>query len=379
MVAPEVFEAMLPYFKQSFGNPSSAHSYGKQARQAIEQSRQQIADLIGASPSEIFFTSGATESDNLAITGSIRTFGLTHAITSKIEHHAVLHCLQNHVKESQLEVNYVNLDEKGRLDLNHLEVLLSQYPGSLVSLMHGNNEIGNLNDIELIGSLCKKYQAIFHSDTVQTIGQHSIHVEKLNVNFIVGSGHKFHGPKGIGFIYIDKNLPLQPILHGGSQERQMRAGTENVSGIVGLAKALEISQNERAQTNKHVKNLKFRLIHQLQQNIPDIFFNGNSNAENESLGHIVNVSLPALENGQNVLSYLDENGIAASGGSACNTGSQSHVLKELPGTIGRENIRFSFSKYNTLTEVDYIIEKLSALYSVNEMELNDFTRAYVKE
>jgi len=223
---PRVLDAMLPFFKTHFGNPSSSHALGRQARQAVETARRTIAQLLNASPTEIYFTSGATESDNLALTGSIRAFHIRHVITSRIEHHAVLHCLRNHEERGELKLHYVNLDEKGHLSLGHLVELLRQYPGALVSLMHGNNEIGNLNDIATIAQLCRRYGAVFHSDTVQNMGGYDYDLQRLPLDYLVGSAHKFHGPKGVGLIYVNRRLKPQALLMGGGQERNLRAGTE---------------------------------------------------------------------------------------------------------------------------------------------------------
>jgi cysteine desulfurase len=243
----EVLDAMMPYMLEHFGNPSSIHTHGREVRSAIEKARKGIAGLLNTSPSEIFFTSGGTEADNTAIYCSVKAYGIHHAITTPIEHHAVLHALENLQKKGELTIHYTELDEKGRLKMEALEILMQQYPGALVSIMHANNEVGNLNDIETIGELCKKYKCLFHSDTVQTMGHYRHDLQKLKANFIVGSAHKFHGPKGVGFLYINNESKIAPLVHGGSQERNMRGGTENVYGIIGLAKALEIAYRDMEQ------------------------------------------------------------------------------------------------------------------------------------
>ncbi len=240
----EVLEAMLPLLTEQFGNPSSIHSHGRSVRSAIERARKAVAGLLHAAPAEIFFTSGGTEADNTAIRCSIDTFGLTHAITSPVEHHAVLHTLEHLHKQGQVHLSLVRLDEKGSVDMEHLEELLRTNPRSLVSLMHGNNEIGNLLDLQAVGDLCEQYNAIFHSDTVQTMGHYRHDLQALKAQFIVGAAHKFHGPKGVGFLYVRPGTRIMPFVHGGSQERNMRGGTENVYGIVGLAKALEIAYRD---------------------------------------------------------------------------------------------------------------------------------------
>ena len=238
---PEVLEVMLPVLTDQFGNPSSIHGFGRSSRSVIERARKTIAGLLHAAPAEIFFTSGGTEADNTAICSSVQTFGIKHVITSRIEHHAVLHTVEYLREIGQIQVSFVNLNADGEVDLNHLEELLSSNPNTLVSLMHGNNEIGNLLNLEVVGDLCEKYGAIFHTDTVQTMGHYKHDLQAIKANFVVGSAHKFHGPKGVGFVYVKPGTKILPFVHGGAQERNMRGGTENVYGIVGLAKALEIA------------------------------------------------------------------------------------------------------------------------------------------
>ncbi|AFK02309.1 aminotransferase class V [Emticicia oligotrophica DSM 17448] len=361
----EVLQAMLPLMTDNFGNPSSIHSHGRQVRSAIEKARKTVAGLINASPSEIFFTSGGTEADNTAITCSIDTFGLTHAITSPTEHHAVLHTLEYLAQKGIIELSFVKLDEKGNVSLEHLEELLSTKPRTLVSLMHGNNEIGNLIDLEKVGEICKKYDAIFHTDTVQTMGHFKHDVQALKVDFLVGSAHKFHGPKGVGFLYINADSKIHPFIHGGSQERNMRGGTENVYGIVGLAKALEIAYKDMAEHEKHIKGLKQRMIDKLKASIPDVQFNGDSANVEGSLYTVLNVSLPPSSDNDMLLFNLDIAQISCSGGSACTSGSDvgSHVLGALNVNPERGNVRFSFGKYNTTEEIDKVVEVLDGLYA----------------
>jgi len=361
---PEVMEAMLPIMMEQFGNPSSIHSYGRAARSVIERARKQIAGILNAAPSEIFFTSGGTEADNTAIKSSIETLGLKHAITSRIEHHAVLHTLEHLEKTGQIELSFVNLNEEGVVDLTHLESLLKTHSKSLVSLMHGNNEIGNLLDLDAVGDLCKKYDALFHCDTVQTMGHYKHDLQQLQANYIVGAAHKFNGPKGIGFLYVRPGIKIHPYLHGGAQERNMRGGTENVYGIVGLAKALEIAYRDMDSHRNHIEGLKSRMIQKLSENIEGIRFNGQSGQLGNSLYTVLSASLPPSDISDMLLFNLDISGIAVSGGSACSSGTEigSHVLNELQIDPERANVRFSFGKYNTEEEVDYAVTTLSELY-----------------
>jgi cysteine desulfurase len=361
---PEVLEAMLPLMTEQFGNPSSIHSYGRAVRSSIERARKTIAGILNVAPAEIFFTSGGTEADNTAIRSSIETFGLKHAITSRIEHHAVLHTLEYLKKLGLIELSFVKLNEKGEVDLEHLEALLASKPRSLVSLMHGNNEIGNLLDLEAAGDICEKYDAIFHSDTVQTMGHYRHDLQKLKANFIVGAAHKFNGPKGIGFLYVRPGIKINPFVHGGAQERNMRGGTENIYGIVGLAKALEIAYRDMDAHQQHIEGLKGRMIGKLKDGIEGVTFNGNSGELGKSLYTVLSVSLPPSDISDMLLFNLDIAGIAVSGGSACSSGTDigSHVLNELRIDENRANVRFSFGKYNTEAEIDYAAEALIGLY-----------------
>jgi cysteine desulfurase len=360
---PRVLDAMLPFLKANFGNPSSSHALGRQAREAVEKARKTIAQLLNASPAEIYFTSGATESDNLALTGSIRALPIRHAITSRIEHHAVLQCLHDHQDRESIQLHYVNLDEKGHLSLGHLVELLQQYPGALVSLMHGNNEIGNLNDLATIAQLCRRYGAVFHSDTVQTMGGYGYDLQKLPLDYLVGSAHKFYGPKGIGFIYVNRRLKPQALLRGGGQENNLRAGTENVAAIVGLANALEIAQQERRENQDRIAHLKQKLIRNLRQNFPQITFNGDCTSVERSLYTVIHAAFPRLSGGRSLRFILDEAGIAVSGGSACSSQSGSHVLQELDVPADREPIRISLGKFNTEAEIDQLLAVLSSVYA----------------
>ncbi|MEO1051526.1 MAG: cysteine desulfurase family protein [Bacteroidota bacterium] len=365
-IDPDVFEAMKPFMLEYFGNPSSIHSHGRKVRSEIEFARKKIAELFNVTPGEIFFTSGGTEADNTVIYCSIETHGLKHAITSKIEHHAVLHTLQNLAAQGKIKLSYVNLDEKGHVDYDHLNELLKANERSLVSLMHANNEIGNISDIVRIGELCAEYDAIFHSDTVQTVGHYKHDLKSIKINSIVGSAHKFHGPKGIGFMYVRKDTKIHPFIHGGSQERNMRGGTENVYGIVGLAKALEIAYDHIEDHQKHIQGLKDRMISGLKDAIPGVGFNGDSANAEQSLYTVLNVCLPESSENEMLLFNLDLAGISASGGSACSSGAStgSHVLTGIQANPNKGAVRFSFSKYNTNEDIDYTVQKLTELYGV---------------
>lgn len=361
---PEVFQAMLPYLKDHFGNPSSIHTQGREMRSAIEKSRKVIANLLNAAPSEIFFTSGGTEADNTAIQSSIEVFNIRHAITSPIEHHAVLHCLESLAQRGKISLSYVAIGEDGSLDMDSLEQLLQKYPNALVSLMQANNELGNLNDINAIGELCYKYAAIYHSDTVQSMGHYRHNLQEIKADFLVGSAHKFHGPKGVGFLYAAGKRKIMPLIHGGSQERNMRGGTENVYGIIGLAKALELAYTNMETHHAYIQGLKSLMITKLRETIPGVKFNGNIQPE-QSLYTVLNVSLPESDDNDMLLFNLDIRKISASGGSACSSGSDagSHVLNALNVTGRRGNVRFSFSKYNTQEEVENVVAVLAEMYS----------------
>ncbi|AKD02507.1 cysteine desulfurase family protein [Pontibacter korlensis] len=360
----EVFDAMAPFMLEHFGNPSSIHSHGREVRAAIERARKTVAGLLNTSPAEVFFTSGGTEADNAALVCTCRSLGIKHAITTKLEHHAVLHTIEFLEKQEGVQVSYLRHDERGNLDLEHLEELLAKQPQTLVSIMHANNEIGNLNDIETIGEICKKYNAVLHSDTVQTMGHYKHDLQKLKTNFIVGSAHKFHGPKGVGFLYCDAETKIQPLIQGGAQERNMRGGTENVYGIIGLAKALEIAYRDMEDHTRHIQGLKDRMIHKLREQMDDVSFNGMSEFGDKSLYTVLNVSLPASDINEMLLFSLDINKISVSGGSACSSGANtgSHVLRALEVDQNRGSVRFSFSKYNTPEEIDYAAETLAKMY-----------------
>ena len=360
-----VIEAMIPFMKNHYGNPSSVHSHGREVRTAIERSRKKVAELLNATPGEIFFTSGGTEADNTALICGIETHDIKHAISSPLEHHAVLHTLEVCEKKGHIKLSLLDVNEKGEIDFAQLEDLLKKHPNSLVSLMQANNEIGNLNDLNRIGNLAREYGAFFHSDTVQTMGHYVHDLKSLPIDSIVAGGHKFHGPKGSGFLYINKEKKIHPFIHGGAQERNMRGGTENVIGIIGIAKALEIAYEDMAEHQHHVSALKNHFIKGLREAIPGLEFNGLSGDLEKSLYTVLNVSLPpSKQNAGMLLFNLDLAGISASGGSACSSGASvgSHVLRALNHNPEREAVRFSFSRFNTLDEVDYSILQLKELY-----------------
>ena len=362
----KVLDKMIPYMENGFGNPSSIHKRGREIKSAIEKSRSRVAEILCCEPGEIFFTSGGTEADNMFITNTVLEKKIDTIITSKIEHHAVLHCCEYLNKSHKINIKYVNINEKGEIDHVHLENLIRKNTNSLVSLMHGNNEIGNLNDIKTISKICEKYNTILHSDTVQTIGHYNINLNDINIHGVVGSAHKFHGPKGIGFLYLNNKHKISPFIHGGAQERNMRGGTENVYGIIGLSEALTLASDNLDSHREKVQKLKGHMISSLEKKIKGVNFNGMSADIDQSLYTVLNVSIPNIDDQQMFLFNLDINNIAASAGSACSSGSDSgsHVLKEIPTVDGCVNVRFSFSKYNTLEEVDYVVNKI--------IEISDF-------
>ncbi len=358
----EVLAAMMPYLTTHFGNPSSIYSYGRECRMAIENARKSVAKILNAHPAEIFFTSGGTESSNTAITAAVRDLGCCHIISSVIEHHATTHTIEHLKKTGEATVSYVKLLANGHIDLIDLEQLLaSSNEKCLVTLMHANNEIGNILDIDAVGNLCKKYQAIFHSDTVQTVGHFPFDLRNTPVHFITGAGHKFHGPKGVGILYINENVKINPLVHGGSQERNMRAGTENLYGIIGFAKALELATTNYANDRAHISELKNYMKEQLQTEIPGVGFNGDPMGK--SLYTVLSASFPKSEKSEMLLFNLDINNICASGGSACTSGADqgSHVIRAINNNPNQVTVRFSFSKHNTAKEIDQVVAKLKEI------------------
>ncbi|MFI5163146.1 MAG: cysteine desulfurase family protein [Sphingobacteriales bacterium] len=365
-IDPEVLKEMYKVMENQYGNPSSIHAHGREARSVIEKSRRTIAKLLHTSPSEIFFTSGGTEADNTAIRCGIVDNGITHAISSPLEHHAVIHTLEAMEKAGIIKLSFVDIDSKGNIDYAHLEELLKNNERSFVSLMHANNELGTMNDMERIGDLCEQYNALYHADTVQTMGHFGHDLGKLKVHFMVCAAHKLHGPKGVGFLYVNHKVKIKPFIYGGAQERNMRGGTENIYGIVGLAKALEIAYAEMEQHQEYIQGLKSYMIEQLKEKVPNVKFNGEIDSA-KSLYTVLNVSFPCHDVADMLLFNLDIAGISASGGSACSSGTDigSHVLNAIGGNSSGPNVRFSFSKYNTREEVDYAVTKLSELCLVH--------------
>ena len=365
-LAPEVLEAMLPFLKNDFGNPSSTHSFGRKTKNAIEITRKKIADQINAHPSEIVFTSGGTEADNMALRCAVSDLGVKRIITSCIEHHAVGHTA-NHLKDScNVKIDLVNINEKGDVNLDHLEELLKEKTSTIVSLMHANNEIGNLLDLKKVSLLCRKYGAYFHSDTVQTLGHYEFDLKDLDIDFITCSAHKFHGPKGVGFLYIKRNTNINQLITGGAQERKQRGGTENIYGIVGLGKAMELAYNDIEEHQNHVQQLKSYMINELVKIDSAITFNGDVLPQN-SLYTVLNVCFPVTPQSSMMLFSLDISGIAASGGSACSSGAiaGSHVLAALPNSANCQSVRFSFSRYTTKNEIDFTLKKVKELTTVS--------------
>ncbi|MBC7566264.1 MAG: cysteine desulfurase [Pedobacter sp.] len=362
-----VIAEMVDVMNTYYGNPSSIHAQGREVRTLIERARKAVSSTLNASPAEIFFTSGGTEADNTAIRCGIAAFGIKHAITSKIEHHAVEHTLNMMLKDGVIDkLSFVEVDGKGNVNYDHLEELLQNNVRSFVSLMEANNELGTLTDIERVGDICEKYNAIFHCDTVQTVGHYKHNVRKLKAHFIVCAAHKLHGPKGVGFLYVNHNIKISPMIIGGAQERNMRGGTENVYGIVGLAKALEIAYAQMDSHQSHIQGLKDYMKDKLNKEIPDLYFNGETDAD-KSLYTVLNVSFPAMDMSDMLLFNLDIYGISASGGSACSSGSNigSHVLTGIGADPNRPSIRFSFSKYNTKEEIDFVVEKVKQIVEQN--------------
>ena len=363
---PEELKQMFQVMENTYGNPSSIHSHGREARTLIERSRKTIANLLHTSPAEIFFTSSGTEADNTAIRCGIIDHNIKHAVTSHLEHHAVIHTMEALEKAGLIKLSFVNVDEKGNIDHDHLETLLKENERSFVSLMHANNEIGTLSDMERVGDLCEVYNAIYHCDTVQTMGHYRHDLSKLKTHFLVCAGHKLHGPKGVGFLNVNHRIKIKPFIYGGAQERNMRGGTENIYGIVGLAKALEIAYAEMDQHQAYIQDLKSYMMTQLQEKVPGIGFNGETDPA-KSLYTVLNVSFPEMEMADMLLFNLDIAGISASGGSACSSGTDigSHVLTAIGANPARPSVRFSFSKYNTRDEIDYTVAKVRELCLVS--------------
>lgn len=362
-VAPEVIEAMIPVLKNDFGNPSSSHSFGRQAKGVIETARRTISKLLNCQSSEIIFTSGGTEADNMAIYSAVNLMGVKHIVTSEIEHHAVGHTVEALIKSHGIRVSFVKLDEKGNIDLKELENVLITEDKTLVSLMHANNEIGTILPLKRVSEMCRKYNALFHSDTVQTMGHYAFDLQDLDIDFLTCAAHKFHGPKGVGFLYVNKKAKVESLIHGGSQERGLRGGTENVHGIVGLAKAMELAYVDLEEHQSHVQSIKTYMIETLKSSLSTVDFHGEIEPS-KSLYTVLNVSFPSSERGGMLLFTLDLKGVACSGGSACTSGAAkgSHVLEGIKADTTRPNVRFSFSRYTTKDEIDFAIEKVKEIY-----------------
>ena len=359
---PAVLDTMMPYLVEKFGNPSSIYSYGRETKMAIEQSRKSVAKILNAHPAEIFFTSGGTESSNTAITAAVKDLGCTNIITSAIEHHATLHTVENLDAQGLVKVSHVKLLPNGHIDLEHLEKLLAATEEkTLVTLLHANNEIGNILDIHAVGNLCKLYNAIFHCDTVQTVGHFPFDLRNTPVHFITGAAHKFHGPKGVGILYINENVRIKPLLQGGGQERNMRAGTENIYGIVGFAKALELATAAFVEDSTYIGSIKKYMHDVLKKNIPGVAFNGD--VFGKSLYTLLSVSFPKTEKSEMLLFNMDIHNICASGGSACTSGVEqgSHVIRAVNNNSNQVTVRFSFCKNNTMAEVDTVVAGLQEM------------------
>ena len=364
-ISKEIIELMSSLMKHQFANPSSTHSEGRKSKTIVEESRTIIAKILNTYPRNIFFTSGGTESDNMAIKMSIENYNIKHAITSRISHHAVLYPLEKLAKENKIKLSYVKLDKNGLVSFSDLENLLKNNSRTFVSIMHANNEVGVIQDIKKIGLICQNYNAVFHSDTVQTIGHYHIDLQKINVDFLAASAHKFHGPKGIGFIYISDNVKISPFIIGGAQERNMRAGTENIHSISALAKAMQLAYENLDNDMIYIKKIKSYMIEKLKLYIPDVQFFSNSNDLDNSLYTVLTVSFPLTKNSEMLLFNLDIAGVSCSGGSACASGSNkgSHVLSYFDPNAKRTGIRFSFSKYNTFEDIDFTIQKLKDIFN----------------
>ncbi|MBL7951062.1 MAG: cysteine desulfurase [Flavobacteriales bacterium] len=362
-LAPEVFDAMLPFMREHFGNPSAIHGYGRKTRAAIEQARRTVAAQLNCAPGEIIFTSGGTEADNMVLNGVVRDLGVKHIVTSPIEHHAV-ELTAEQLGKSGVKIHWLRLEADGKPDMAHLEELLKATKGEgvLVSFMHANNEIGTRIDLHAVGGLCRTYGALFHSDTVQTMGHYRFDLANTPVDYITCAAHKFHGPKGVGFLYMRNGANIKAAIVGGSQERNMRAGTENIYGIVGLAKALELATEDVEGHQRHVQALKDLMKKRLQEEIPGVGFNGDSSAD--SLYTVLSVCFPEDGKSEMLIYNLDIEGIACSGGSACSSGSNkgSHVLGALYPERPGGNIRFSFSRYSTKEEVEHVVGVLKRIF-----------------
>jgi cysteine desulfurase len=362
-IAEEVINAMIPVLRGEYGNPSSIHAEGRGVRSIVETARKTVARCIHASTAEIFFTSGGTESNNMAIKCAVRDLGVRRIISSPTEHHCGTHAIETVVQNDGVAAHWLPVDQLGRISYEALEQLLAAEPDTptLVSVMHANNEIGTMIDLALVAEICKRYGAYLHSDTVQTVGHFPIDVQALNIHFLSGASHKFHGPKGVGFIYVNGDIHIKPFIDGGAQERNMRGGTENVYGIVGLAKALELACTEMDHRIEKISSVRNYMKIKLLETFPEVEFNGDY--DGQSLYTVLSASFPPSPKNELLLLSLDISGVSASGGSACSSGAEkgSHVLEAIQADPDRKSIRFSFSHYNTTEEVDFVVEKLASI------------------
>ncbi len=365
----EVVESMYEVMKNVYGNPSSVHAHGREARSIIDRARKQVAELLNAAPAEILFTSGGTEANNMVLRKSVQDLHVDRIITSPIEHHAVLHTAEELAAEGKVKLDLVKLDSLGRVDFDDLRALLQTNDKTLVSLMHANNEVGTKLDLPKAALICKEAGAFFHSDAVQTMGHYPFDLAGTPIHFTNCAAHKFHGPKGVGFCYIRSDVRLHPFITGGAQERNMRAGTENIYGIVGLAKALEVAHRNMENDSAYIRSLKNYLMNGLREQIPGVEFTGDTS--DDSLYTVLNVLFPATPDSDMLLFKLDIEGVSASGGSACSSGSNvgSHVIRALRGATDRPSIRFSFSKFNTREELDFTLSVLRNMFAEQEVHL----------
>lgn len=359
---PDVIARISNAMSDIYGNPSAIHSIGRKAKAEIEIARRTISKWLNCSPTEIYFTGSGTEADNMALRCAVNDLNVKHIITSIIEHKAVLDTAKDLQNKGLAEVHFVALDEYGRADLNDLEKLASRYPNALISLMHANNEIGTLNDLKAISKIARTNDCLFHTDTVQSMGHYSFDLAELDLDFLTCSAHKIHGPKGVGFLYKNKSLALRPIITGGGQESKMRAGTENILGIIGIAEALDKAYKNLEHDHKHVQELKSYLISELQEKVPGVSFNGDIDPD-KSLYTVLNTSIPSYPGDSTLLYELDIKGVCVSGGSACNSGALgvSHVLEGINHAENRTAVRMSFSKYTTKEDLDFAVEQLQMI------------------
>ncbi|NBO61971.1 MAG: cysteine desulfurase [Flavobacteriia bacterium] len=364
-MAPEVVAAMSDVLLYHFGNPSSAHAFGRSSKALLETARRNIAQHLNCSSSELFFTSGGTEADNLACHIAVQELGIKRIISTSIEHHAVGHTVEMYRDRYNVQLHNLSLDAQGHIDLSELDALLKDPIPTLVSLMHANNEIATLIPLSQIAQLCRSYGAYFHSDTVQTMGHYAFDLKALDVDFITCAAHKFHGPKGIGFLYVNKRIKMAPMILGGSQERGFRGGTENLAGIVGLSKAFDLAYEDLQGHQSHVQGLKSYMMGRLKDHFSDIAFHGDTTPEG-SLYTVLNVCFPPTEKASMLLFTLDLKGVAVSGGSACTSGAAkgSHVLEGIGADMTRPNVRFSFSRYTTQEEIDFALEQVFSAFAV---------------